>query len=223
MISERKLEQAEHALRESEDRSRDITEHKRGDEALLENEQFLQNVFDAIQDGISVLDRDLTVIKTNRWIENMYSHQMPLVGRKCYQVYQQRQSPCPWCPSLRTLHTGRTHTELVPYPSAENPTRWSELSTFPIKDEQGHVTGVIEYVKNITKRKRAEEELETYRNHLEHLVQERTRELEARTQELEAFNKAMVDREVRIIEMKEKVNRLCVELGRKPEYPPVWK
>ena len=27
---------------------------------------------------------------------------------------------------------------------------WIELSAYPIKDEQGHVTSVIEYVKDIT-------------------------------------------------------------------------
>jgi PAS domain S-box-containing protein len=47
-------------------------------------------------------------------------------------------------------------------------------------------------------------------------------ELRIRTEELETFNKTMVDREIRIIEMKEEVNRLREELGRKPKYQPVW-
>ncbi|MBN1976124.1 MAG: PAS domain S-box protein, partial [Anaerolineae bacterium] len=78
----------------------DITKRKLTEEALRRNERFLQDVFDAIQDGISVLDTDLNVIQTNRWMEQMYTHHMPLVGQKCYQVYQERHSPCPWCPSL---------------------------------------------------------------------------------------------------------------------------
>jgi len=137
----------------------DITERKRAEEMLQRSERFLRDVFEAIQDGISVLDADLNVIQTNRWMEQMYAHQMPLAGRKCYQVYQQRQSPCPWCPSLRTIETGETHVEIVPYPSADNPTGWIELSAFPVKDEQGHVTNVIEYVKDITEQVQAEEAL----------------------------------------------------------------
>jgi signal transduction histidine kinase len=81
------------------------------------------------------------------------------VGQRCYKVYQQRQSPCPWCPTLETLKTGETHTEIVPYPSADDPAGWIELSAFPVKDEQGHVTSVIEYIKDITKRVRAEESM----------------------------------------------------------------
>ena len=41
-----------------------------------------------------------------------------------------------------------------------------ELFSFPMKDEQGRVTGVIEYVKDITDRKRAEEQLHNEREKL---------------------------------------------------------
>lgn len=54
---------------------------------------------------------------------------------------------------------------------------------------------------DITERKQAEEELRE------------------RTEELEIFNKAMVDREMRIIELKEKINGLCDELGKEPIIP----
>ena len=40
--------------------------------------------------------------------------------------------------------------------------------------------------------------------------------------ELEGFNRAMVGREGRVIELKEEVNQLLAELGRPPQYPPVW-
>ena len=48
-------------------------------------------------------------------------------------------------------------------------------------------------------------------------------ELKKRTEELEMFNKAMVDREIKIVEIKEEVNRLCEELGRDQKYPPIWR
>lgn len=139
--------------------TKDITDRKRAEEALQERERFLQNIFGAIQDGISVLDIDLNIIKTNFWMEKTYADQMPLLGKKCYRVYQRRESPCPWCPSIRTVETGETNTEIVPYPSEQNPSGWIELTAYPVKDEQGRMTNVIEYVKDITDRKRSEEAL----------------------------------------------------------------
>ncbi len=139
---------------------RDVTEGKKAETALRESERFLESVFEGIRDGISVLDRDLHIVRVNRWMEKMYASEMPLVGRKCYEVYQKRTSVCPWCPSVRTLQTGRPHTETVPYPFTKEPTGgWIELSSFPLKDAAGQVRGVIEHVKDITGRKRTEEAL----------------------------------------------------------------
>ncbi len=136
----------------------DITAAARAQRALRESEQFLANVFDAIQDGISVLDSDLTVVRTNAWMERMYADQMPIVGKACHQAYYERAEHCSWCPALQTLATGEPSMEVVPYQPAGEPAGWLELSTFPIRDEAGRVTNIIEYVKDISERRRAEEE-----------------------------------------------------------------
>ncbi len=138
----------------------DVTERKQIETGLKERERFLNDIFDGIHDGISVLDRDLTVRRVNWWIEQQYAGEMPLIGKKCFEVYQKRQSPCPWCPSLQTIETGTPHTTDVPYPTADNPTGWIELSAYPLKDLDGCVTGIVEHVKDITVRKRAEEALQ---------------------------------------------------------------
>ncbi len=47
-------------------------------------------------------------------------------------------------------------------------------------------------------------------------------DLQRANEELEQFNRAMVGRENRIIEVKEEVNRLLEERGQPPRYEPVW-
>jgi PAS domain S-box-containing protein len=145
--------------------NQDITERKRIEEALRESERFLQDVFDSIKEGISVLDLDLKIVRVNSSIEDMYSKGGKLSGRKCYEVYQKRDTPCPWCPSLKTIETGKIHNAIVPYPSDENPTGWIELSSFPLKNIEGNVVGVIEYAKDITEQKQAEEALRKSEEH----------------------------------------------------------
>ena len=163
----------------------------------------------------SVLDTELNIVQTNWWMTQKYSDQIPLPGQKCYQVYQQIQSPCPWCPSLAAIETGETQTTIVPYPSAENPTDWMELTAFPVKDEQGNTINIIEYVKDITERRRAEEKLEKYRSHLEELVEARTGELKKseedlkeKIKELEIFYDAAIDRELRMEELRKEIEEL---------------
>ena len=137
----------------------DITESKKAEIALRENERFLYSVIEGIQDGLSVLDTDLKIIRTNTWIEKMYSDQLPLTGKKCYQVYQLRNEPCPWCPSIITLKTGQKHRAIVPYPAEEHPKGWIDLTSFPLRDSKGNILGIIEHVKDTTDHRKAEEAL----------------------------------------------------------------
>jgi len=133
-------------------------------------EPSLQNIFDAIQNGISILDPQFNIVRVNRLMGKMYSSKAPLVGSKCYEVYQQRDSPCPFCPARSTLETGGPRTAVVPYPSEKEPTGWIELSALPLKDANGSVIGIVQHVRDITERKRAEEALRAERDRLQSLV-----------------------------------------------------
>ena len=79
-----------------------------------------------------------------------------------------------------------------------------EWTNTPLVDSEGGGVGLLCMAQDITARRNAEEALRV------------------RAQELETFNRAMVGREKRLIELKEEINRLCAELGRPPAYPPVW-
>ena len=151
---------------------RETVELKRSEQSLKEKERFLESMFDAIQDGIIVLDRDLTVVRVNRWMEKKYASEMPLTGKKCYTVFQKRQDPCIECPCIIAFEKGKLHSQVLPYPSAQSPTGWFEVSAFRLKDVDGKVTGAIEHVKDITKRKRIEKEREKLIKELQEALKE---------------------------------------------------
>jgi two-component system cell cycle sensor histidine kinase/response regulator CckA len=123
---------------------------------IRENERFLQAVFDGIQDGISVLDKDLNIVRVNHAMEYWYEHAMPIAGKKCFVAYHLRSEPCQVCPTIATLESGLPQMEQVPLTGPEGVRGWLELYSFPMYDEEGHISGAIEYVRDITMRKRAE-------------------------------------------------------------------
>jgi len=135
--------------------------HKESETALFAKEEFLSNIFKSIQDGISILDKEYNIIRVNPTMEKWYAHQMPLVGKKCYQVYHGRSANCRVCPTRRTLETQEAAYEIVHLVGKNGEiTGWLDLYSFPLFDNKtGQISGVIEYVRDITNRKKSDEDL----------------------------------------------------------------
>ena len=136
--------------------SKNITDRKQAEEALHKSERFLKTIFNSIQDGISVLDSKLNVVRVNQTMRNWYAHRLSLEGKKCYEVYHGRSKPCNNCPTLRALETGKLEMNEVPLIGEAGETGILELFAFPMIDNSGTSIGVVEYVRNVSDRKRAE-------------------------------------------------------------------
>ena len=147
--------------RTNEELGREIEERKRVEEELQESKNFLFNIFSSIQDGISILDSGLNISRVNHAIEKWFSPNMPLVGKKCYAAYHERNKPCDDCPVIKTFETGEPACAVVPKRSPGGKTAgWLELYSFPLLDDStGQFRGAIEYVRDITERRRMEEAL----------------------------------------------------------------
>lgn len=85
--------------------------------------------------------------------------------------------------------------------------RFVQTDKVPYVNERGDVVGVTGFAIDITERQQAQAEI---RRH--------AAELRVRNEEPARFNRAMVDREVRMIELKKQVNELYGRLGQPPRY-----
>jgi PAS domain S-box-containing protein len=139
----------------------DITDRIQTERVVKDAERFMTSVFSSIQDGISILDKDLNIVRVNSTMERWYAHHMPIVGRKCFEAYHGRSEPCAICPTLQTLRTGKVAVEIVPKIGPRNAVvGWLELYSFPqMNADTSELEGVIEYVRDVSERKRYEDAL----------------------------------------------------------------
>jgi PAS domain S-box-containing protein len=150
----------------------DVTENYQKNRQIRESKVFLDAVFQSIQDGISVLNPDLSIRYVNPVMEEWYHWKKPLVGKKCYNAYHNSDKPCQPCPSLRCMKSGQTEREIVPgYPDPDSPVSWVELFSYPIKDPKGNITGVVEFVRDITERVQAREKLTSQKERLANILE----------------------------------------------------
>jgi PAS domain S-box-containing protein len=157
------LEYSESLEQRIQDRTTDLeTEikiRKKTEVKVQESTIFLESIFDAIQDGIAVLDMDFNILKVNNTMNQWYPHLKDSIGDKCYKIFRGRSEPCENCPAIRTFKTKKMEVAEVPLLSEDGVIGTLELFTFPIKDKLGEITGIVEYVRDISERKQTEHSL----------------------------------------------------------------
>lgn len=118
-------------------------------------ETMLAHIFNAIPDLLTVHDRDFNTIMSN-WHGYESVPESERLRPKCYQVYHHRDRPCDGCHALETLATGQpVKVEKVSPVDG----RVREVSAYPVRDESGQVSLVVEHVRDITERRLAEQAL----------------------------------------------------------------
>lgn len=135
----------------------EISARKKMEKAQRETEELLRRVFDAIPDMLSVLDGDLHVVLSN-WKGGIEDAPEGLRGSHicCHEVfYPGQEKPCEPCHVLEVFRTG-----LPAFTEKLNPRiGYAEVRAYPIFDDSGEVIMVMEHIRDITERKRAEERL----------------------------------------------------------------
>ncbi|HSQ78432.1 MAG TPA: diguanylate cyclase, partial [Nitrospirota bacterium] len=149
---------------------RDITWRKRSEDRLRRSERFLNTIFNSIRDPFCIFDRDFRIIRVNAAYAQMKNKTAEeLIGMKCYEVLGERDSMCEGCVVGKTLDSADPCAKDKLVTLKDGTEIWMEIYTYPILDEDGKVSHVIEYTRDITERKKTEDEKRRLIDKLEHL------------------------------------------------------
>ncbi len=133
----------------------DITAQEQAEEALRAEHDKMLALFDSLEDIIYVADMDThEILFANRRTKEMFGKE--LVSKICYQEFQHRDQPCPFCTNdkIRALRHEPYRWEYY------NPVlrKYYEITDQMIQWPDGREVR-FELARNITERKRAEEQL----------------------------------------------------------------
>jgi PAS domain S-box-containing protein len=138
----------------------EITERKIIERKLDESHRFLQNIIDCIAEPIMVINTDYTLRLMNRAAEEFSKISVPST---CHQISHNQDTPCnnedhP-CPLRKVRDSGKPVTVLHEHIRHDGEKRSIEIVASPLWGQNGSFVGVIESHRDITERKRMEEEL----------------------------------------------------------------
>jgi signal transduction histidine kinase len=118
----------------------------------------LTQMLDLLPCCISIQDRDLRIIYTNRQFKSDFGE---AVGNSCYAIYKGAQNVCPNCPVQKSFRDNRSHVKEETVQLANGKICQILIQTSPITDGAGQVAAVIEMGTNITEIKKSQKELKT--------------------------------------------------------------
>ncbi len=116
-------------------------------------DNFLDVILNTVSDGITLIDKDLKIQYQNQIISRLFGSGP---GEYCFEVYRGRKTPCENCVVVEVLKDGKERRAVVDIELSDGNMRLMEVSSAPIKDESGNITGAVEVARDVTDQKKAE-------------------------------------------------------------------
>ena len=131
----------------------------------------IEFILGATKTGLDIIDKDYNI----RYIDSEWARLYgDWNGKKCFEYFMNRKSCCPNCAIEEAFKSKKVVVSEEVLPKENN--RPIQVTTIPFQNKDGEWL-VAEINVDISQKKKIDEELQRYRDHLEQLVAERTQDL----------------------------------------------
>jgi two-component system sporulation sensor kinase C len=126
-----------------------LIKRKHAEIALRNERNNMINIFEAMEDGVCIIDGQYEVRYMNPALERVFG---PLQGRKCYEYFHHLDEVCSWCRNEEVFSGKTVRWEWL---CLQNQRTYDLIDT-PLKNPDGSISK-LEMFRDITDRKKAEE------------------------------------------------------------------
>lgn len=138
----------------------EVSERSIAEAALVKSENFLSTTFDSIRNPFCIFDSECRIVKINEAYADMKNKSAEaLVGKICYEIIHGRTDVCEHCIVATTFKSQNPCAKDKLMVQNDGSPLWFEIYTYPMFNESGDVSYIIEYTRDITDRKKAEVDL----------------------------------------------------------------
>ncbi len=135
--------------------ARDITRRKEAESAELAARRMWQKTFQAMADGICVIDADGTILQCNESMAAFVGKPPEeVVGKKCWEAVHGTSEPVDECPFPRMRRTLKRESVTLQMGG-----RWIQVCVEPMLDENGALARAVHIITDVTERKLADDAL----------------------------------------------------------------
>lgn len=149
---------------------REFSDKKKGRNDLETAYVRLNEIFNKAMDAVMVISKDYSVVRVNDNMARLTGHsQEDIEEKKCYEVFGDANCLTSNCP-LDRIQRGEDTVEIETEKKIHDGSKMTCLvSAVPLKSSDGDLTGIVKTIKDITRRKKAEERI-NYLAHHDHLT-----------------------------------------------------
>lgn len=130
-------------------------------------------VFDSLSFPTLILRPDKVIMHANQIFLEKYNGTEQVIGKTCHEIFYQSKEPCPLgrCPLPKVLAEKKGNSILRRIVDDHGEEMWEDRVFSPILDDQGEVMYIMESVRDVTRLKTLEKELQKTREFFENVVQ----------------------------------------------------